>query len=153
MNNEGMRIDPVTRWNGHMVEQVVRSMWFAHQFSDTCWSLHQVKGSPRTANLTVGRANVIHWDWILNHLLIDALFGKDHSRTGVLPGGHSAAAFQLVGDQGERTLFLNGCLQASGQGDRGCVGCSTRSVEKPCFRQSLDSRSVERISERSVRGA
>lgn len=73
MNNDRMPIDPLTRWNGDMVEQVVQSMRIAHHLNDHCWSLHQVKGSPTTAKLTVGKANVMRWDWDLNHLLIDAL--------------------------------------------------------------------------------
>lgn len=56
-----------------MVNQVMRSMGFAHRLNDTFWALHQVKGSPTTAKLTVGKANVMRWDWDLSHLLIDAL--------------------------------------------------------------------------------
>lgn len=72
MTNESRPIDPVTGWHTAMVEQVVQSMKIAHEFNPNCWSLHQVKGSPTTAKLTVGKANVMRWDRDLNHLLIDA---------------------------------------------------------------------------------
>jgi hypothetical protein len=72
MSNEPVRLDGVTGWNKLMVVQVVRSIRIAHEINSYCWSLHQVKGSPTTAKLTVGKANVMRWDRGLNHFLIDA---------------------------------------------------------------------------------
>lgn len=65
-------IDAKTGWDKRMVAQVDRSLQLTHSINPRCWSLHQVKGSPTTAKLTVGKANVLRWGRERNEILIDA---------------------------------------------------------------------------------
>lgn len=81
MSSESDHVDRSTRWDKHMVAQVERSLQIVHSINPRCWSLHQVKGSPQTAKLTAGKANVLRWGPDQNELLIDAAYLSEEQRT------------------------------------------------------------------------
>ncbi len=74
-------VDRSTGWDKRMVAQAHRSLQLAHSINPSCWSLHQVKGAPTTAKLTVGKANVLRWGRDRNEILIDAASLSDEQQT------------------------------------------------------------------------